>query len=327
MKILFDYFCYRKSIYLLSFLFVFIFCFVSFVYNAFNDAIQYATLICFVILFIYFLYDYYQFYKKNQTLTKMIDLPEVFVSDLSLATDAIEDKYQELLVKMDQIQKTILTTNEQKYQETVNYFTLWVHQIKTPIFALRLLIESQTASKNDLLMQVLKIEQYVEMALHFVKIDAMSSDLKIKHYQLDDLVHDVVKKHATFFIHKKIQLKLDAFYLTILTDEKLISFVIEQILSNALKYTKEGSIHIYLEGEKLYIEDTGIGIKEEDLPRIFERGFTGYNGRMDKKASGLGLYLCKRIIDNLGYKISITSKLGQGTCVCIDFHVNEFQLE
>ena len=117
MKILFDYFCYRKSIYLLSFLFVFIFCVVSFVYNAINDAIQYATLICFVILFIYFLYDYYQFYKKNQTLTKMIDLPEVFVSDLSLATDAIEDKYQELLVKMDQIQKTILTTNEQKYQE------------------------------------------------------------------------------------------------------------------------------------------------------------------------------------------------------------------
>ena len=126
---------------------------------------------------------------------------------------------------------------------------------------------------------------------------------------------------------KKLKLDLEPIDCEILTDEKWISFVIEQIISNALKYTKEGSIHIYERNQVLYIEDTGIGIKEEDLPRVFERGFTGYNGRLDKKASGLGLYLCYQIVKNLGYCIAIKSELGKGTIVSIDFHVDELKVE
>lgn len=152
-------------------------------------------------------------------------------------------------------------------------------------------------------------------------------DLHIQSYYLFDIVNEVVKKHATFFIQKKIRLDMKQTDRYILTDEKWISFVIEQILSNALKYTKTGTISIYEDNEVLYIQDTGIGIKEEDLPRVCEKGFTGYNGRLDKKASGLGLYLCKRIIDNLGYSLNIESIIGEGTIVSIHFHKDNLKVE
>ena len=197
--------------------------------------------------------------------------------------------------------------------------TLWVHQIKTPIAGLRLLIQSGDLSPRLLSMQILRIEQYVDMMMYYVKMGHMNQDLKIGHYKIGDIVNGVVKKQSLFFIHKKISLNLEELDEEIVTDEKWTSFIIEQILSNALKYTKEGSIRIYMKGYTLYIEDTGIGIKKEDLPRVFEKGFTGTNGRIDKKASGLGLYLVKNICDTLGYPIHIESEVNKGTTVSICF--------
>ena len=113
-----------------------------------------------------------------------------------------------------------------------------------------------------------------------------------------------------------------------MTDEKWLSFVIEQILSNALKYTREGSVTIYVrEPKTLCIEDTGIGIAKSDLPRVFEKGYTGYNGRTDKRASGLGLYLCRRICDSLGAKINISSEVRRGTLVSVDLEQYELGRE
>lgn len=327
MKKICSYLWYRKSLYILSLLCIGIFNLVLFLHDVSNDAVEYATLLCGVMLFIYFFVDYYHYYKKTKQLDYLLNLESHYITDMCSPSNKIEEQYQGLLFKINQLHQELENKNEKKYHEMIDYFTLWVHQIKTPISALRLLIEVDDVSKNDLLVQVLRIEQYVDMVLHYVKIDHMSSDLKLKHYQLENIINEVIKKQATFFIQKKIQLKLDPISLNILTDEKWIAFVIEQILSNALKYTKHGYIHIYVENETLYIEDSGIGIKEEDLPRLFERGFTGYNGRLDKKASGLGLYLCQKIIDNLGYQIAITSKIGKGTCVSIDFHVDELQVE
>jgi len=327
MKQICSYLWYRKTLYILLLLFVGIFYLVLYLYNVLNEAVQYATFLCLFVLVVYFIVDFFKFYKQTKQLEYILHLNECYVTDMSLPKNKIERQYQELLLKMNQLHQELESQNDKHYYEMIDYFTLWVHQIKTPISALRLLIQMDDISTNDLLIQVLKIEQYVEMVLHYVKINHMSSDLKLKHYSLENIINEVIKKQATFFIQKKIQLKLDPISLDILTDEKWIAFVIEQILSNALKYTKQGYIHIYVEDETLYIEDTGIGIKEEDLPRLFERGFTGYNGRVDKKASGLGLYLCQKIIDNLGYKISIQSQLGKGTCVAIDFHVDELQVE
>lgn len=327
MRKLIDYLCFRRSLYIFSFLFVGIYWLILFLHHVLSDAIIYATVLSLGLLFIYFIFDFYHFYKKTKQLQYIQELPQVYISDLPLSSSSIEDQYQQLLEKLDDLHKQLETKQDFQYDEMINYFTLWVHQIKTPISALRLLIQSQESSQNELLIQILKIEQYVDMVLHYIKVSHMESDLELKYYDLGSIVNEVLKKQATFFIHKKIKLVFHPIERKILTDEKWISFVIEQVLSNALKYTKEGSITIYEENEILYIQDTGIGIKKEDLPRLFERGFTGYNGRLDKKASGLGLYLCQQIIKNLGYSIEIQSILGEGTIVSINFHVDQLHIE
>lgn len=327
MNKLWNYLCYRKQFYIFTFLIIGIFYLILFLYNALIDAINYAAILSISFLFIYIVIDFYKFYKQSQQLQYILLLDNIYLSDLPLPRTSIEEYYHELLTKVDYLHKELKNKDDNDYHDMLDYFTLWVHQIKTPISALRLLIQSQEESQNDLLLQVFKIEQYVDMVLHYIKIDHMSSDMRIKEYSLEFIINDIIKKQATFFIQKKIKLNKEAIDRMILTDEKWISFVIEQILSNALKYTKEGSISIYEKDEILYIEDTGIGIKPEDLPRVFEKGFTGYNGRVDKKASGLGLYLCYKIICNLGYKIYIDSTIGKGTVVSIDFHVDQLQVE
>lgn len=324
---LIDYFYMRRAFYVLSLLFIAIFYLILYLYNALIGAINYAAILCISLLVIYFIIDFYRFFQKTKQLDYFLNINTFNIDDLQIPQNKIEKQYYQLLVKTYQQYQQLQRQNETSYHDMIDYFTLWIHQIKTPISALHLLIQSNHLSKNDIEMQTLKIEQYVDMVLHYLKINYISSDLRLKHYSLEKIVHEVIKKQTTFFINKKIKLELEPIDLMILTDEKWISFVIEQIISNALKYTKQGSIHIYVQDETLYIKDTGIGIKEEDLPRIFEKGFTGYNGRIDKKASGIGLYLCKQVIDRLGYDLKITSTLKQGTCVAIDFHVDNLQVE
>ena len=216
--------------------------------------------------------------------------------------------------------------NQQKYNNTIDYYTKWVHQIKTPIAGLKLIIQNDYPDKK-MLVELLKIEQYVNMALQYVRLDSIHHDLSFQKVSLDHLVSQEIKKQSLFFFQKNLKVDYQIKDLQILTDEKWSGFVIEQVLSNALKYTKEGSITFYNEGEKLYIQDSGIGIKESDLPRVFEKGFTGFQGRNDKKASGLGLYLCKNIFNQLDHLISIESKVGQGTTVCLDFSKKEIFIE
>lgn len=202
-----------------------------------------------------------------------------------------------------------------------DFFAMWAHQIKTPIAALKLLLQSDKQDVTACKGEVFKIERYVEMALGFLRFEEMGNDLELLSYELEPIVKQSIKKFAPMFISKHLSVNLKDLNVKILTDEKWLSFVIEQLLSNAVKYTSSGGITIRTctENEQLCIitEDTGIGIRSEDLPRLFEKGFTGYNGRMDKKASGLGLYLCKSICDKLGHKISIESQENKGTKVTI----------
>ncbi|MEG0662810.1 MAG: ATP-binding protein, partial [Anaerovoracaceae bacterium] len=205
------------------------------------------------------------------------------------------------------------------YKEMVEYYTLWAHQIKTPISALYLMIEREGREQDrPLAQQLFFVEQYVEMALHYLRSDSISADLDLAEYSIDKIIREVIKKHSRQFIYKKIQLNFQDSGELVLTDEKWLAFVLEQLISNSLKYTKEGSISIYMEENKtLVIEDTGIGIREEDLPRICEKGFTGFNGRMDKKSTGIGLYLCKKILTKLSHTIEFESVSCKGTKVKI----------
>ena len=225
---------------------------------------------------------------------------------------------------VEEVAPTYDTEKWEIQKEKEDFYVLWVHQIKTPIAALNLLL--QDAEKNEALcrQELFKIENYVDMSLNYLKFENMSGDLVLKRYNLESMVKQVVKKYSSVFIYNHIAVNIDNLDFDVLTDDKWLSFVLGQILSNALKYTKKGSVTISAERQdgktKLKIRDTGIGIRSEDIPRLFQRGFTGYNGRLDKKASGLGLYLCKSICDKLGHAITIDSKEGEGTEVSILFN-------
>ena len=206
----------------------------------------------------------------------------------------------------------------------LDYYSMWAHQIKTPIAAMNLLLQTEKEEHpvlvRELEMELFKIQQYVEMVLTYLRMEDMSADLSFAVCDLDTVIRQVVRKYSKMFILKKITLVYEPIQETVLTDEKWLSFVLEQLLSNALKYTREGSITVELAGERvLAIRDTGIGIAPEDLPRIFEKGYTGQNGRADKRASGLGLYLCSRICRNLGVGLTVKSTSGVGTTLLLDF--------
>ena len=209
----------------------------------------------------------------------------------------------------------------EKFREKEDFFALWAHQIKTPIAALKLLFEDVDPNTYECKSELFKIETYVEMALNYLRFEEMSGDLLLEKCSLEPLVKQTVKKFSTVFICQHLSVELDNLDCEILTDDKWFSFVLEQVLSNALKYTKEGGIKIFSrdtdEGKEIVVSDSGVGIKSEDLPRVFEKGYTGYNGRVDKKASGIGLYLCKGVCNKLGHGIRIESELGKGSDVII----------
>ena len=211
----------------------------------------------------------------------------------------------------------------------IDYYTVWAHQIKTPIAAMRLTLQNEdTPLTRKLTNDLYRIEQYVEMVLTFLRLNSDSTDYVFKEYDLDNIVKSAVKKFSSEFIGRKLRLIYDPLNTSVITDEKWLSFVIEQVLSNALKYTPSGSITISLVGEKtLRIEDTGIGIAPSDLPRIFENGYTGFNGRTDKKASGIGLYLCRRVCNNLGHTITANSTVDVGTAIDIDLTQTKLEME
>ena len=210
---------------------------------------------------------------------------------------------------------------ENRYNDLVDYYTLWVHQIKTPIAASKLLVSEVTDRqlKQQLEQEIFKIDSYTNLVLQYLRLESFHDDLVLKKENVEDLVKEVIRKYAIFFIQKGLSIDLHDLDRRIVTDKKWLLIVIEQILSNSLKYTNEGGVEIYMEGSDLCIKDTGIGIKNSDRLRVFERGFSGYNGRITQQSSGLGLYLTQKISQELGHQIRIESELGQGTTVRIKF--------
>ena len=223
------------------------------------------------------------------------------------------------LLEMDKKNRAI--EEREKLNDLMDYYTLWAHQIKTPIAASSLLVGEieDKKVKNQLEQELFKIESYVNIVLQYLRLESFHEDLVLKKENLEDLVKEIVKKYAIFFIQKGLSLNLHDLDRTIITDRKWFVVILEQVLSNSLKYTSQGGIEIYFQEDTLYIKDSGLGIQDADLLRVFERGFSGYNGRLTQQSSGLGLYLSKKIADELGHQISIASQVGQGTTVMISF--------
>lgn len=313
-------------------IFIMIFFLVYFLYHLPLEPILYATLLVVTLAFLFSLYDFRVYYNKHIFLEDILSGVQFKMDKLPEPMTLIEKDYQDIITTIYKDKSTLLYNSDNKYSEMIDYYTMWVHPIKTPISAFYMIIQSMELGEEKRLMEqeLFKIEQYVEMVLHYIRLENLSSDLRLEEYSLQNILRQTVKKYAMTFIHNKISLNLKEFDCKIITDEKWITFVLEQILSNALKYTKKGSISIYMDEsfeKTLIIEDTGIGIAEEDVPRVFEKGFTGFNGRMDKKSTGIGLHLCKEIIAKLSHKIYITSEVGKGTKVAIDFSTGKIQIE
>ncbi|MBB6446907.1 sensor histidine kinase [Bacillus benzoevorans] len=291
--------------------------------------ILYSIVLCLYIGFLFFIVDFFKFRKRYKALNHLQKTITVQIGPFPAPKNVIERQYQELLqiVAKHKNEWTVQADNMKK--DLVDYFTKWTHQIKTPIAAMRLLLQSEPSRQNaELEMELLKIEQYVEFVLQYLRLENMSNDLVFKKNNLDEIIKQAIRKNAKMFIRKKIHLNYSDVTCTVLTDEKWLLFVIEQILSNALKYTKEeGSISIYMKEKLLIIEDTGIGIRAEDLPRVFEKGFTGYNGRSFFQSTGIGLYLCQQILTKLSHAISIESEVGKGTKVMVDLEIRAIGVE
>ncbi|MGN0779812.1 MAG: sensor histidine kinase [Aristaeellaceae bacterium] len=236
---------------------------------------------------------------------------------------------QLLIRQLCQEQRETVSRMHARYADMMDYYTVWAHQVKTPIAAMGLQLQQEDSPLGrGMKAELMRVEQYVEMALAYLRLDSESTDYVIRACALDDIVRQAVKRFAGEFIARRLTLRYEPLNTTVVTDEKWLLFVVEQVISNALKYTQTGGVTITMEaGQVLCIRDTGIGIAPEDLPRIFEKGYTGCNGRVDKKASGLGLYLCRRICGKLNHGITATSTPGKGTTIRLDLHQHHLEHE
>lgn len=290
------------------------------------ETVLYAGALCLAFTAVYALVGFYRYYKRFSALKRTLsELPETLES-LPTPQNESERLYTQMLQKTYAEYERAALEHRRREADMRNYYTMWVHQIKTPISALRLLIQSGARSA-ELQNEIFRIEQYVEMALNYQRLFCGSSDLVITRRSLDSAVRTSIRKYSKQFIMKRLKLEYEPGDITVLTDEKWLCFVIEQVLSNSLKYTSAGEIKICTVGRTLMISDTGIGIAAEDLPRIFDCGYTGYNGREEKRSSGIGLYLCSEVCCRLGHGISITSEVGKGTCVSITFNEADIFIE
>ncbi len=312
--------------------FVFLLCVLVFLitfrlYELPMGAVVYPALVSAVILLAWEIFKTIKACQKHLLLSTLTDAltPEM----LPVEKTVDDEDYKRLISLLYEARRFNEARDTKKYSDMIEYYTLWAHQIKTPIAAMRLTLQNEdTPLSRRLNADLDRIERYVEMVMAYLRLDSDSSDLMLREYDLDLLVRSAVKKFSREFIDRHLSLDLKPTGLHVLTDEKWLSFVLEQIISNALKYTPEGKISIYAETpETLCIKDTGIGIDPSDLPRIFEQGYTGKNGRADKHASGLGLYLCGSVCKKLGHTITVESEPGKGTTVKLGLSRKKLDVE
>ena len=310
--------------------FLALFALVFSLFGAPGYAIAYACALCGALLAVTLGVGFSRYRRRHALLTRIEADLRACVELLPEPRDAIEARYGALLREAVASWSRALSDADARFDERVGYYTLWAHQIKTPLAAMRLLLaEEDTDVTRALLQELSRVERYVEMALCYLRLDAQSTDYVFAPCALEPLVRASVRRFAPQFIAKRLRLTVEPIDQMALTDEKWLAFVLEQLLSNAIKYTPAGGeITVGVTDDLvLFVKDTGEGIAPQELPRIFEQGFTGRLGREDKRATGLGLYLCGRIVKGLGHGIRCESRLGEGTRMEIDLSVSPVAAE
>lgn len=306
----------------------------------------YAAVLDAILLLITVLVGFFRYSSKVKALSNALKRPVEEQAQLPEATDDVEILYHRLLENQSIARSESESSAAIRQSQMRDYYSMWVHQIKTPISAMKLLLEAereelgllicdeeQQASLKELSDNVasfedelFRIEEYVGMALQYQRVSSTENDFVLEKVSVDGVIRDTIKKYAKIMIRRHIGINYSGTGQEVYTDGKWLAFMLEQILSNAIKYTPRGFVTIETAEEKdrffITIKDTGIGIKAEDLPRVFEKGYTGYNGHADKKATGIGLYLCRQMADKLGHTIRMESEIGKGTKVWIGFDLD-----
>ena len=292
------------------------------------EAAVYPTLLCLLVGAVVMLLRFQSYRRRHRQRRERMENIELNIAALPEGRTLAEEDYREMLLAFGEIYHARWNESRAREQESIDYYTTWVHQIKTPISVMRMMLQSEdTQEHRELSAELFRIEQYVEMVLSYLRLGSDSTDYLFREVPLDSVIRQAIHKFAPLFVQKRIRLVYQPTEETALTDEKWLLFILEQLLSNAVKYTASGEITITVEKRLLKISDTGIGIAPEDLPRIFERGFTGYNGRADKKSTGLGLYLCKQAAGRLSIGLSAASTVGVGSVFTLDLNTAPLTVE
>lgn len=293
----------------------------------------------FIVIFIVILAILIEYKKKkdyyNELLKNMDNLKEKYlISEIIKTPNFIEGK----------ILKDILQDTGKSMLENVNYYKsiqedykeyieLWIHEVKIPIAASKLIIENNKNEVTKSIDEELdKVENYTEQALFYARSNAVEKDYIINKTNLKEIVNGAILKNKTTLLNEKVSIDLTNLKdEEVYTDSKWAIFIVNQIIQNAIKYSKENDKRIEISSKEkndkviLYIIDNGIGIKKGEITRVFERGFTGENGRIiGQKSTGIGLYLCKKLCDKLGLGIELNSEKGEGTEVRIIFPKNSY---
>lgn len=301
--------------------------------------VVYAAVLDAILLLITVLVGFFRYSSKVKDLSNALERPVEEQAQLPEATDDVEMLYHRLLENQSIARNESESSAAIRQSQMRDYYSMWVHQIKTPISAMKLLLEAEREELGQLMCddeqsqcllsdnmdsfedELFRIEEYVSMALQYQRVSSTENDFVLEKVSVDGVIRDTIKKYAKVMIRRHIGMNYSGTVQEVYTDGKWLAFMLEQILSNAIKYTPQGVVTIETAEEKdrffITIKDTGIGIKAEDLPRVFEKGYTGYNGHADKKATGIGLYLCRQMADKLGHTIRMESEIGKGTKVWI----------
>ncbi len=291
-------------------------------YLARQDAVfvRYEAILVSFVLGCVLLTDGARYCVRRRRMAQIQRSASLLPRELPEPLDGLTEEYDALIRALIAERDRLKTESQRRQDEQKEYYTLWIHQIKTPISAMRLLLQEDDGARAPLMKQELfKVDQYADLALKFVKLDDIASDLVVERCDLNEIVREAVKKYSLLFVYSGLSVEIGELARDVPCDRMWLGFIISQLVSNSVKYTRAGGVRLFMNGAALVVEDTGIGIRKEDLPRIFEKGYSGYNGRMDTRASGIGLYLAKRAADALGISISVASELGKGTHVTLRF--------
>lgn len=292
--------------------------------------IIYINIVAYSLLFLFLVFDFILKYRYFKSLTLLVDNQEENIfSSLPKSLTKEQEIFSILLKKIEKEHQNKFDNLYLDKIENIDFMTSWVHEVKTPISVCRLIIENSDGKSLEETLDSIedelnKIDNYVEQSLYYSKIDDFSKDYLLYDIDIKKTLNELVKRNVKSFISKRIGLDMHDVDYSVLTDKKWLLFIINQVVQNSLKYSKiSGKIEIYCEKDKLetrlIVKDNGVGIPNEDLPRVFNKGFTGYNGRKFSKSTGMGLYLTKKMCKKLGHDISIDSKVDDYTKVTIHF--------